>query len=247
MKSLFVFFGTTNGHQTNLLATEFDLKLIAGLEVKQGGVSLADQKISIALNGGDVAELASTFANASNARGAEADALGFQKCFVESGEVQTITTVLFVRDVATGAYEIRLADITKFFDFVEKVAPGEHWFKRIKHSQHSARSCRCAILSPEKFFSILLIAMARFVLWGTYSPDALQKRTPFREEHLARLQSLKDDGVLITLGPTEGSTHVFGIFEADAVGTVRQLVEDDVYWKQGIWTGFEVYPWIQAF
>ena len=82
--------------------------------------------------------------------------------------------------------------------------------------------------------------MARFVLWGTYSPDALQKRTPFREEHLARLQSLKDDGVLITLGPTEGSTHVFGIFEADAVGTVRQLVEDDVYWKQGIWTGFEV-------
>jgi|TARA_E500000331_G_scaffold313967_1_gene322980 uncharacterized protein YciI len=89
--------------------------------------------------------------------------------------------------------------------------------------------------------------MSRFVLWGTYSADALEKRVPFRQEHLSRLQSLKDDGVLITLGPTEGSTHVFGIFEADAIGTVRQLVEDDIYWKQGIWTALEVYPWIQAF
>ena len=247
MASLFVFFGSTNRHETDLLASQFDLKLIAWIEVKKGGVSLADQKISIALHGCDVAELAPTFADTSDSSGAEADALGFQKCLVESGEVQTITAILFVRDIATGAHKIRLADITKFFDFVEKVAPGEHWFKRIKHSEHSGRSCRCAILFPEKFFSILLIAMARFVLWGTYSPDALQKRTPFREEHLARLQSLKDDGVLITLGPTEGSTHVFGIFEADAIGTVRQLVEDDVYWKQGIWTGFEVYPWIQAF
>ena len=40
---------------------------------------------------------------------------------------------------------------------------------------------------------------------------------------------------------------MFGIFEADAIGTVRQLVEDDIYWKEGIWTAFEVYPWIQAF
>jgi len=89
--------------------------------------------------------------------------------------------------------------------------------------------------------------MARFVLWGTYCSDALEKRTPFREEHLARLQSLKQQGTLITLGPTEGSTHVFGIFEAQSLSIVRDLIESDVYWKQGIWTNFEVYPWIQAF
>ena len=28
----------------------------------------------------------------------------------------------------------------------------------------------------------------RFVLWGTYCDDALQKRTPYRQEHLAGLQ-----------------------------------------------------------
>ena len=59
----------------------------------------------------------------------------------------------------------------------------------------------------------------RFVLWGTYCENALEKRAPYREEHLAGLQRLKDDGILVTLGPTEGSTHVFGIYEAVSEGT----------------------------
>lgn len=87
----------------------------------------------------------------------------------------------------------------------------------------------------------------RYVLWGTYCDDALEKRTPFRDEHLTRLQQLKDAGTLVTLGPTEGSTHVFGIFEADSLEQVEQLVKGDIYWRQGIWTAAEVYPWIQAF
>ena len=89
--------------------------------------------------------------------------------------------------------------------------------------------------------------MARFVLWGTYCADALVKRAPYRDEHLARLQDLKEQGTLVTLGPTEGSTHVFGIFEANDVAVVRKLVEDDIYWKHGIWASLEVYPWVQAF
>ena len=101
--------------------------------------------------------------------------------------------------------------------------------------------------STEKFAVISSFAMARFVLWGTYCADALEKRAPYRDEHLARLQSLKEHETLVTLGPTEGSTHVFGIFEADSIDVVRRLVEDDIYWKQGIWTALEVYPWVQAF
>ena len=89
--------------------------------------------------------------------------------------------------------------------------------------------------------------MARFILWGEYCDDALLKRTPFRKQHLARLQMLKDEGTLITLGPTEGSTHVFGIFEADCKDAVLQLVETDIYYVKNIWTNIEIYPWIQAF
>ena len=87
----------------------------------------------------------------------------------------------------------------------------------------------------------------KYVLWGTYCPDALERRTPYREEHLAGLQRQKDEGVLLTLGPTEGSTHVFGLYEAEDRATVEALVKNDIYWRQGIWTAVEVYPWIQAF
>ncbi len=89
--------------------------------------------------------------------------------------------------------------------------------------------------------------MERFVLWGKYCENALEKRVPFREQHLSRLSSLKEEGILITLGPTKCSLYVFGIFQASSLELVKQLVKEDIYWKEGIWTDLEVYPWIQAF
>ncbi|MEA5415027.1 YciI family protein [Synechococcus sp. BA-132 BA5] len=87
----------------------------------------------------------------------------------------------------------------------------------------------------------------KFVLWGTYAADALERRTPYRDEHLAGLQRQKDEGVLLTLGPTADTSRVFGLYEADDQETVESLVKGDIYWRQGIWTAVEVYPWIQAF
>ena len=86
----------------------------------------------------------------------------------------------------------------------------------------------------------------RFVLWGTYCDDALEKRTPYRDEHLSGLRRLKEEGVLITLGPTEGSTHGFGSFEAESQQQVEEILHGDVYWRHGIWTALQVHPWIQA-
>ena len=55
--------------------------------------------------------------------------------------------------------------------------------------------------------------MERFVLFGTYCENAIQKREPFREEHLSRLAKLKEEGKLITLGPTKCMRYVFGILD----------------------------------
>lgn len=87
----------------------------------------------------------------------------------------------------------------------------------------------------------------KFVLWGTYCADVLERRAPFREEHLAGLQQQKDSGVLITLGPTADTTRVFGIYEAESREQVEALVHGDVYWRNSIWTAVEVHPWVQAF
>jgi len=89
--------------------------------------------------------------------------------------------------------------------------------------------------------------MDKFVLFGNYCEDALIKRTPFRDEHLKRLSSLKKEGVLITLGPTKCNRYVFGIFESKDIEEVRSLIKEDVYWREGIWTDYEIYSWIQAF
>ena len=40
---------------------------------------------------------------------------------------------------------------------------------------------------------------------------------------------------------------MFGIYEADSRASVEALVKADVYWRKGIWTAVEIYPWIQAF
>ncbi|MGD1930679.1 MAG: YciI family protein [Leptolyngbyaceae cyanobacterium] len=89
--------------------------------------------------------------------------------------------------------------------------------------------------------------MAKFILWGSYCENALEKRTPYRTAHLAGLTSQKESGVLVTLGPTVDNTKVLGIYEADDEATVRQLVEGDPYWENGIWTDYQVYGWNQVF
>ncbi|MEY3299865.1 MAG: hypothetical protein RLZZ597_3125 [Cyanobacteriota bacterium] len=89
--------------------------------------------------------------------------------------------------------------------------------------------------------------MAKYVLWGCYCENALEKRTPYREAHLQGLQAQKDRGILLALGPTTDNQKVFGIYEAEDEATVRQLIEADPYWQNGIWTEYEVHPWNQVF
>jgi len=92
-----------------------------------------------------------------------------------------------------------------------------------------------------------LKTMDQFVLWGAYCEDALLKRKPFREEHLQRLSLLKEKGILITLGPTKCNRYVFGIFKSGDIEYIKSLIKEDIYWREGIWTDFEIYSWTQAF
>jgi uncharacterized protein YciI len=89
--------------------------------------------------------------------------------------------------------------------------------------------------------------MPKYVMWGTYCEDVLEKRAPHRQAHLDGLAVQKQTGVLITIGPTKDLTQVFGIYEAEDEATVRQLVEADPYWQHGIWTEYSLKEWIQAF
>ncbi len=89
--------------------------------------------------------------------------------------------------------------------------------------------------------------MTKYVMWGSYCENVLEKRAPYRDAHLAGLAKQKEDGILITIGPTQDLTKIFGIYEADDEATVRKLVESDPYWQNGIWTEYHIKEWIQAF
>lgn len=88
--------------------------------------------------------------------------------------------------------------------------------------------------------------MQKYVMWGSYCDGVLEKRSPYRQAHLEGLNAQKAAGTLITIGPTKDTEMVFGIYEAEDEATVRNLVESDPYWQNGIWTEYEVREWIQA-
>ena len=50
------------GHQPDLATTQLDLKHIAGLEAKLGGVGLAHQQVAVELHLGHIAQGAASFA-----------------------------------------------------------------------------------------------------------------------------------------------------------------------------------------
>lgn len=84
-------------------------------------------------------------------------------------------------------------------------------------------------------------------MWGSYCDNVVEKRAPYRQEHLDRLAVQKAAGTVLTIGPTKDLTKIVGLFEAEDEATVRQLIESDPYWQNGIWTEYQVWEWIQAF
>ena len=89
--------------------------------------------------------------------------------------------------------------------------------------------------------------MEKFIVFGKYCEDVIKKREPYRKEHLIRLSYLKEQNILITLGPTKCSKYLFGILNGNNENEVRVILEKDIYWKKGIWISLDIYPWIQVF
>ncbi|RMH64328.1 MAG: hypothetical protein D6676_09745 [Cyanobacteria bacterium J003] len=88
--------------------------------------------------------------------------------------------------------------------------------------------------------------MTKFVAWGRYCEDVHERRAPHRQAHLDGLAAQKDQGLLITIGPTKDLRYFFAIYEADSEETVRQLIENDPYWQHQVWTDYSIHEWIQA-
>ena len=79
-----------------------------------------------------------------------------------------------------------------------------------------------------------------YVVEATYVEGAADKREPYREEHLERVGKLIQAGALFLAGALADMSASLLVFAVEGEDAVRAVIESDVYWKNGIWTGYTV-------
>lgn len=73
-----------------------------------------------------------------------------------------------------------------------------------------------------------------------YVEGAAGKRAPYREEHLERMGKLYRQGALVVAGALADMSASLLVLAVESEEAARAIVETDVYWRNGIWTGYEV-------
>ena len=85
---------------------------------------------------------------------------------------------------------------------------------------------------------------AHFLLLYDYPDDVLERRAPWREEHLALVREWKKDGRLLLAGaigdPVSGGALAFRV---DDEGEITEFMSLDPYVREGVIVGHRVEPW----
>ncbi|WJV55816.1 YciI family protein [Prodigiosinella aquatilis] len=96
-----------------------------------------------------------------------------------------------------------------------------------------------------------------YLIYATDTPDSLAQRLAARPDHLARLQTLRDQGRLLTAGPlpavdseepgTAGFTGSVIIAEFDSLHEAEFWAEADPYAAAGVYSSVTVKPFKKVF
>jgi uncharacterized protein len=86
------------------------------------------------------------------------------------------------------------------------------------------------------------MADKRHVLFYEYVEDILERREPFRDEHLSGIRAAKEDGRVLQAGPLGDPPHGAAIVFADPAAA-EAFAQADPYVINGLVTGWRVEPW----
>jgi uncharacterized protein YciI len=81
---------------------------------------------------------------------------------------------------------------------------------------------------------------AHLVVEADYAEDAARRREPYRQEHLERVRKLGSDGSLVLAGGFEDMKTSLLVFTLTDEKTVADIIESDVYWREGVWTDYTI-------
>ena len=95
-----------------------------------------------------------------------------------------------------------------------------------------------------------------YMIVGQDAADSLPKRAASRQQHLARLEQLQNQGRLVLAGPLPaidaedpgpaGFTGSLVVAEFDSLDQARQWADVDPYIESGAWVGADVRPFLQV-
>ena len=86
--------------------------------------------------------------------------------------------------------------------------------------------------------------MPRFVLTYEFVERFAERRTPYREAHLALLRDAQARGLLVMSGPLgDPPDGALLICQAETASAVEDLVRADPYVTEGLVTSWRVRPW----
>jgi uncharacterized protein len=82
------------------------------------------------------------------------------------------------------------------------------------------------------------------VLIYEYVPDVVERRAPYREDHLARLRALCEDGVVVMAGGTgDPVSGALIVFRAPDATPAEEFARWDPYGKAGLVVSHRIEPW----
>jgi uncharacterized protein YciI len=88
------------------------------------------------------------------------------------------------------------------------------------------------------------MAASHYILFYDYPDDVLERRAPYREEHLALVRAWKGDGRILMGGALGDPPHGAAIvFRVDAPADVDAFIDADPYVANGVAVGRRVEPW----
>ena len=77
-----------------------------------------------------------------------------------------------------------------------------------------------------------------WVVEATYGPDAAERRSSVRAEHIARVARLRDEGTVIEVGGYSDMSGSLILLRVPSEEAALAVVREDVYYRSGVWTGF---------
>lgn len=75
---------------------------------------------------------------------------------------------------------------------------------------------------------------------ATYSPDAAERRSPVRAEHLTRMEALRDAGIVVEAGAYADMSSSLILLDLPTEAEALATIKEDVYWRSGVWVDLTV-------